>query len=71
MIVGECRRRTVSENEFGNSGDVHRDAAKEVVVTTQSDERLRSHGTLKAAQDEDCGRVRDQEADQTKKCWIC
>ena len=70
MIEHECRRRTVSENKFGNPGNVHRDAAKEIVITTQPNKRLRSHCALKAAQNEDSRCVWDQEADEAEKCWV-
>lgn len=62
--------RTVTEDELSDSGKVHGNASKEVVVATQSDQTLGSDGTLEAAEDEDGGCVRDQEADEAKQCWI-
>jgi hypothetical protein len=43
-------RRTVSENEFRDTSNVHCNATEEVIVATQSNKRLRCHGSLEAAQ---------------------
>lgn len=62
--------RTVAEDELSDTGEVHGNAAKEVVITTQSNQTLWGHSTLETAKNEDGGGVWDQKADQTKKCRV-
>lgn len=61
---------TVSEDEFADTSNVHGDGAKEVVVTIETDKTGWWDGSLKAAEDKDCGRVRDQETDETEKSRV-
>jgi hypothetical protein len=50
---------TVTENELGNTSNVHSDATKEVVVAAQSRQTCRSNSTLEAAENENRGGVWD------------
>ena len=68
--IGRLSTHTVSQDELGNSSEVHGNATEEVVVTTQTDQTCRSDGTLEAAEDEDSGCVRYEEADQAEQGWI-
>lgn len=58
--------RTVSEDKLSNTSNVHGNAAKKVVVATQSNQTLGSHGTLEAAENEDSGCVRNEETNEAK-----
>lgn len=49
--------RTVAEDELSDTGEVHGNAAKEVVITTQSNQTLWGHSTLETAKNEDGGGV--------------
>jgi len=63
-------QHTIPENEFCNTSDVHRNAPEEIVISTQSHQTLRRHGSSKAAQGQYRGRVWYQETDQTQQSWI-
>jgi hypothetical protein len=62
--------RTVTEDELGDTSNIHSNATEEVVVATQSYQTCRSNGALKAAENEYGGGVWDEEADEAEQCWI-
>jgi hypothetical protein len=68
---GKTRRvLTIAQNELEDTGDVHRKGSEEVVIPTDTDQALRSDGSLEATEDEDGGCVWYQEANQSEKRWV-
>jgi hypothetical protein len=61
---------TVTKDELSDTSNVHSNRAKEILVATQANKALWRDSTLEATQDEDGRSIWDQEADQTKQCWI-
>lgn len=59
-------RLTVSKNEFGNTGKVHGNGTKEIVIAVQANQTGRCHSTSQTAKGEDGGCVWDQEAKKTE-----
>lgn len=74
LAYGREQRReesiTVSEDEFADTSNVHSDGAEEVVVAIETDKTGWWDGSLKTAEDKDCGRVRNQETDETEKSRV-
>tara|TARA_R110002003_G_scaffold6_6_gene301 strand:+ start:10477 stop:10731 length:255 start_codon:yes stop_codon:yes gene_type:complete len=67
---GVVQERTISKDKFSNTSDIHRNAAEEVVITTQSNETGWCDGALESTQNENGGRVWDQETNQAEKGWV-
>jgi hypothetical protein len=61
---------TVSEDELRETGKIHGNASKEVIVAAQPSQTLGRDSTLEAAKGENGRRVWDQEPDQTEQCRI-
>jgi len=61
---------TVTENEFGNTSQVHANGTEEIVVGAESDKRGRSYSTLETAKNENGRGVRNQETQETEKSWV-
>jgi len=59
--------RTVSEDELGDTGEVHGDGAEEVVVAGEAGEGVGRDGALELAEGEDGGGVWDEESEQTEE----
>lgn len=62
---------TVSEDELGDSGNVHSNCAQEVVISIETVQTVWGGRTLKSAETQDGGCVRDQESEQTQKGRVC
>jgi hypothetical protein len=62
--------RTISKDKLSNTSNIHRNAAEEVVIPTQSNETGWCDGALESTQNENGGRVRDQETEQAEERWV-
>jgi hypothetical protein len=62
--------RTISKDKLSNTSDIHRNAAEEVVISTQSNETGWCDGALETTKNENGGRVRNQETDQAEERWV-
>jgi hypothetical protein len=70
LDYGLWSQLTVTKYELSNPSNVHSYRAKEVIIATQANKTLRRNSTLKATQNKNGRGIWDEEADQTKKCWI-
>jgi hypothetical protein len=62
--------RTISKDKLSNTSNIHRNATKEIVIPTQSNKTGWCDGALETTQNENGGRVRDQETEQAEERWV-